>query len=124
MKTYLFPLVPAMAVAVLLGTPAIAAPALPVVPPIYTNTEQPTLAPIEGIYGQTDAETPNEASPTGAVKNMAPVRGQPLKEELIKESVSGLTVPGAASGSSLGTGINRTLGPATEPEVDPDLFSD
>jgi hypothetical protein len=127
MKTYLFPLVPAVAVTVLLGAPAIAAPALQEPTPIYTNTDQPNLAPVEGTAGQTDLEQPNQASPSGAVKNMAPVRGKPTKEELEKinpgDSASGLTLPGASSGSSFGPGSNSTLGPTTEPDAS-DLFSD
>jgi hypothetical protein len=124
MKTYLFPLVSAMAVTVLLSAPAIAAPPLEGPAPIITNTDHPSLAPIEGTVGQTDTETPNAGSLTGSVKNMAPVRGKPRPEELIKpgESASGLTIPGASSGSSLGSGSNSTLGPKTEPEenLDPD----
>lgn len=103
MKTYLSSLVPAMAVSVLLGASAIAASA-----PIITNTDHPTLAPIEANIDNTQ---PSEASPTGAVKNMAPVRGKPLTNELAEpaESASGLTLPGASSGSSLGSGSNSTL---------------
>lgn len=102
MKTYRFPLVPVMVAAALLGTPAIAAPALSEPAPIITNTDHPSLAPVEGTLGQTDSEKPNAASPSGAVKNMAPVRGEPLKGELVQsgESASGLKLPGASSGSA------------------------
>lgn len=116
-----------MAVAVLLSAPAIAAPALETPSPIYTNTEQPDLAPIEGTEGQTDAEKANQASPTGSVKNMAPVRGTPMKEELgifkPGDNASGLTAPGASSGSSLGSGSNSTLGPL-EKDQDLSIFQD
>jgi hypothetical protein len=119
MKTYLFPLVPAMVATVLLSAPAIAAPALDTSAPIITDTDHPNLAPIEGTAGQTDTEQLNGASPSGSVKNMAPTRGNPLNSEKglnPGDSASGLTVPGASSGSSLGSGSNSTLGPTTSPE--------
>ena len=55
----------------------------------------PYLAPVEGTQGQTDSEKPNAASPSGAVRSMAPVRGEPLKSELLKpgENAPGLAVP-------------------------------
>jgi hypothetical protein len=122
MKTYLFPLVPAMVVSALLSVSAIAAPALA---PIITDTDHPNLAPIEGTFGQTDTEQPNVASPTGSVKNMAPTRGKPSNSELKgiepASSASGLTVPGASSGSSLGSGSNSTLGSTPEPAEKSDL---
>jgi hypothetical protein len=120
MKTYFFPLAPAVAVMALISASAIAAPVTNTVSPIITDTDHPNLAPIEGTAGQTDLETPNQASPSGSVKNMAPTRGQPNKSELKginpDESASGLTIPGASSGSSLGEGSNSTLGPTTDPQ--------
>jgi hypothetical protein len=118
MKTLLFPLATIVLPTAMLLSQAAANPnfeegsgLLPDAP-LITESD----AAIAGTEGQTNATQLNSASPTGATKNMAPTRGEPLPEERLdnsrteNSSASGLTTPGASGGSSLGPGSNSTLG--------------
>ena len=85
---------------------------------INTTTDSPSKGALNAP-GQTSTTEPNNASPTGATRNMAPVRGQPSQGSVPADpnkSASGLTTPGASSGSSLGTGSNSTLNPTKTDE--------
>ena len=85
---------------------------------ISTTTDSPAKG-ASNPPGQTSTTEPNSASPTGATRNMAPVRGQTSQGSTPADpnkSASGLTTPGASSGSSLGSGSNSTLNPTKTDE--------
>ena len=90
---------------------------------ISTTTDNPSKDALNNT-GKSSAVEANPASPTGATRNMAPVRGQAATPPAVKDansSASGLTTPGASSGSSLGSGSNSTITPAkTEEKPKPD----